>query len=319
MNQKGFEKAVESIRALEENITSAIFGKRDVVRLAIAGLLARGHLLIEDVPGIGKTTLARAVAKSVDCTFQRIQFTNDLLPSDIIGVTIYNQHTHEFEFKAGPIFASVILADEINRTTPKTQSCLLEAMNDLQISVDGVTYRLPEPFLVLATQNPVEFHGTYPLPESQLDRFMLKIRMGYPPEEDEKNMMTGRQANPPVNSLEPVVHAKDVCAMQNMTLEVTVEPALVDYIMAIIKASRTSPTIELGVSPRGAMSFFRAAQANAFVNGRDYCIPDDVKKLAVPCLSHRIIPAASLDVDSTRTETGEHAIREIMEQIPVPL
>jgi MoxR-like ATPase len=319
MNQKGFEKAVESIQALEKNITSAIFGKRDVVRLAIAGLLARGHLLIEDVPGIGKTTLARAVAKSVDCTFQRIQFTNDLLPSDIIGVTIYNQHTHEFEFKAGPIFASVILADEINRTTPKTQSCLLEAMNDLQISVDGVTYRLPEPFLVLATQNPVEFHGTYPLPESQLDRFMLKIRMGYPPEEDEKNMMTGHQANPPLSGLEPVVHAKDVCAMQNMALEVTVEPALVDYIMAIIKASRTSPSIELGVSPRGAMSFFRAAQASAFVDGRDYCIPDDVKKLAVPCLSHRIIPAASLDVDSTRTETGEHAIREIMEQIPVPL
>ncbi len=319
MNPKGFETAVESIRALEKNIASAIFGKEEAVQLAIAGLLARGHLLIEDVPGIGKTTLAHAIAKSIDCTFQRIQFTNDLLPSDIIGVTIYNQHTHEFEFKAGPIFANVILADEINRTTPKTQSCLLEAMNDLQVSVDGVTYRLPEPFLVLATQNPVEFHGTYPLPESQLDRFMLKIRMGYPPAEDEKNMMTNQQATPLVNELEPVVDAKDVCTMQNMALEVRVEPALVDYVMAIVEATRTSPSIELGVSPRGAMSFFRTAQANAFVKARDYCIPDDIKELAVPCLSHRIIPAAGLDVESTRLEIGERAISEILERIPVPL
>jgi len=319
MNPQGFEKAVESIQALEKNIARAIFGKQEVVRLAIAGLLARGHLLIEDVPGIGKTTLARAIAKSIDCTFQRIQFTNDLLPTDIIGVTIYNQHTHEFEFKAGPIFANIILADEINRTTPKTQSCLLEAMNDLQISVDGVTYRLPEPFLVLATQNPVEFHGTYPLPESQLDRFLLKVKMGYPPAEDEKGMIVGQRVTPPVSELEPVVHSKDVCAMQNMTLEVKVEPALVDYLMAIVEATRNSPAVELGVSPRGAMSFYKAAQANAFVNARDYCIPDDIKDLAIPCLSHRIIPATSLDVESTRSEIGERAINEILERIPVPL
>lgn len=319
MDPKGFEQAVESIRALEKNITSVIFGKQDVVRLAIAGLLAKGHLLIEDVPGIGKTTLAHAVARSVDCTFQRIQFTNDLLPSDIIGVTIYNQHTQEFEFKAGPIFANVILADEINRTTPKTQSCLLEAMNDLQISVDGVTYRLPEPFLVLATQNPVEFHGTYPLPESQLDRFMLKIRMGYPPSEDEKEMVTGQQVNSPIDSLEPVVDAKDVCAMQNMILEVKVEPALVEYLMSIVEATRHASAIELGVSPRGAMGYYKAAQANAFVNGRDYCTPDDIKDLAVPCLSHRIIPATGLDVESARTEIGERAISEILNRIPVPL
>ena len=319
MNPKGFEKAIESIRALENNITSVVFGKRDVVRLAIAGLLGKGHLLIEDVPGIGKTTLARAIAKSVDCTFQRIQFTNDLLPSDIIGVTIYNQHTQQFEFKAGPIFANVILADEINRTTPKTQSCLLEAMNDLQVSVDGVTYHLSEPFLVLATQNPVEFHGTYPLPESQLDRFMLKIRMGYPPGEDEKNIITGQQVRPPIDNLEPVVHAEDVCAMQNMVLEVKVETALVEYIMAIVEATRDSPSIELGVSPRGAMSFYRSSQANAFVMERDYCIPDDIKNLAIPCLSHRIIPAAGLDVESARTEIGERAIGEILERIPVPL
>ena len=319
MNPQGFEKAVESIRELEKNIATAVFGKQEVVRLALAGLLARGHLLIEDVPGVGKTTLARAIANSIDCAFQRIQFTNDLLPSDIIGVTIYNQHTHEFEFKAGPVFASVLLADEINRTTPKTQSCLLEAMNDLQVSVDGVTYRLPEPFLVLATQNPVEFHGTYPLPESQLDRFMLKIRMGYPPPEDEKSMISGQQATARVSELAPVIDAKDVCAIQNITLEVKVEPALVDYIMAIVETTRDSESIELGVSPRGAMGFYRAVQANALVMGRDYCIPDDIKELAIPCLSHRIIPAATLDVESTRTETGERAITQILESIPVPL
>jgi len=319
MNPKGFEKAAESIEALEKNIASIIFGKRDVVRMAIAGLLSKGHLLIEDVPGIGKTTLARAIAKSIDCTFQRIQFTNDLLPSDIIGVTIYNQHTQEFEFKAGPIFANVILADEINRTTPKTQSCLLEAMNDLQVSVDGVTYRLPEPFLVLATQNPVEFHGTYPLPESQLDRFMLKIRMGYPPGEDEKAMITGQQVTAPMDTLQPVVDSKDICTMQNMIPEVKVEPALVDYLMAIVDATRDSSSIELGVSPRGAMSFYKSAQANAFVNGRDYCVPDDIKELAIPCLSHRIIPATGLNVESARAEIGERAISEILARIPVPL
>lgn len=319
MNPKGFERAAESIQALEKNISSVIFGKRDVVCMALAGLLAKGHILIEDVPGIGKTTLARAIAKSIDCTFQRIQFTNDLLPSDIIGVTIYNQHTQEFEFKAGPIFANVILADEINRTTPKTQSCLLEAMNELQVSVDGITYRLPEPFLVLATQNPVEFHGTYPLPESQLDRFMLKVRMGYPPGENERVMVTGQRVSAPVETLEPVVHAKDVCAMQNMIPEVKVEPSLVDYLMAIIEATRNSPAIELGVSPRGAMSFYRAAQANAFVKGRNYCVPDDIKELSIPCLSHRIIPATGLDVENTRTEIGERAINEIIDRIPVPL
>ena len=319
MDNKGLEKATESIRALEENIASVIYGKQNVVRLALAGMLGKGHLLIEDVPGIGKTTLARAIAKSIDCTFQRIQFTSDLLPSDIIGVTIYNQHTHQFEFKAGPIFANVILADEINRTTPKTQSCLLEAMNDLQVSVDGVTYYLPKPFLVLATQNPVEFHGTYPLPESQLDRFMLKIRMGYPPNEDEKNMITGQQMMSQVESLEPVVCSEDVRAMQNMVTEVKVEAALVDYLMAIVDATRHSPEIELGVSPRAAMSFYRVAQANAFVMGRDYCIPDDVKELAIPSLSHRIIPAIRFDVDGSRTEVAERVIADILNSVPVPL
>lgn len=319
MNPKGLKEASESIRALQNNIGSVIFGKEDVVRLALAGLLGKGHILIEDVPGIGKTTLARAIAKSIDCTFQRIQFTNDLLPSDIVGVTIYNQHSQEFEFKVGPIFANVILADEINRTTPKTQSCLLEAMNDLQVSVDSVTYRLPEPFLVLATQNPVEFHGTYPLPESQLDRFMLKIRMGYPPSEDEKNMIVAQQATSPVENLESVVHSNDVRAMQNMVLEVKVESALVDYLKALVDATRRSESIELGVSPRGAMSFYRAAQAHALVMGRDYCVPDDIKDLAVPCLSHRTIPATKLDVEGGRTDVAEHAIREILNQVPVPL
>jgi MoxR-like ATPase len=319
MNVKGFEKALESIEALEKNISSVILGKPKVVRLALAALLAKGHLLIEDVPGIGKTTLARTIAKSIDCAFQRIQFTSDLLPSDIIGVTIYNQHSRQFEFKSGPIFSNVILADEINRTTPKTQSCLLEAMNDLQVSVDGVTYYLPEPFLVLATQNPIEFHGTYPLPESQLDRFMLKIRMGYPPAADERKMVTGQKLAQPVDELQPVVHAKDICMIQNIVPEVRVEAELVDYLMDIIDATRHSPAIELGVSPRGAMSYYRAAQAHAFATGRDYCIPDDFKELAVYCLSHRIIPATRLELEGARTEVAERAIGEIMNRIPVPL
>ncbi len=316
---RGLEKATESIHSLEENITTVIFGKAKVVRLAIAALLGKGHLLIEDVPGIGKTTLARAISKSIDCTFQRIQFTSDLLPSDIIGVTIYNQHTQQFEFKVGPIFANVILADEINRTTPKTQSCLLEAMNDLQVSVDGVTYELPQPFLVLATQNPIEFHGTYPLPESQLDRFMLKIRMGYPPNEDEKSMIVSQALTDPVAALEPVIHADDVRVMQNMVAEVSVDSSLVEYLMAIINATRRAPAIELGVSPRGAMAFYRAVQAYAFVMGREYCVPDDVKDLAVPCLSHRIIPATRLDLEGPRTEVAERAIEDILTQTPVPL
>jgi MoxR-like ATPase len=319
MNVKGFEKAVESIAALERNISSVIYGKENVVRLALSALLAKGHLLIEDVPGIGKTTLARAIARSIDCSFQRIQFTSDLLPSDIIGVTIYNQHTHQFEFKSGPIFSNVILADEINRTTPKTQSCLLEAMNDLQVSVDGVTYHLPEPFLVLATQNPIEFHGTYPLPESQLDRFILKIRMGYPPAEDERKMVTGQKLVVRLDELESVVHAKDVSVMQNMVTEVRVANELVDYLMSIVEATRHSSSIELGVSPRGAMSFYRAAQAHALVMGRDYCIPDDIKQLAAPCLSHRIIPATRLEVEGPRTEIAERAVDDVVNHIPVPL
>jgi MoxR-like ATPase len=309
----------ESIRALEENISSVIFGKQDVVRLTMAGLFGKGHLLIEDVPGIGKTTLARAIAKSIDCSFQRIQFTNDLLPSDIIGVTIYNQHTHQFEFKNGPIFSNVVLADEINRTTPKTQSCLLEAMNDLQISVDGITYPLPKPFLVLATQNPVEFHGTYPLPESQLDRFMLKIRIGYPPGEDERRMITGQQITAPIESLQPVIRSEDVRTIQKSVLDVKVEPTLVNYLMEIVDATRHSSAIELGVSPRGAMTLYKAAQAYALVMGRDYCIPDDIKKLAMPCLSHRIIPAMTLETDGPRTEVAERAIIDILNRIAVPV
>ncbi|MBI4830343.1 MAG: MoxR family ATPase [Candidatus Lindowbacteria bacterium] len=319
MSIKELGRTTDSIQTLIRNIASVIYGKEKVIELAVAALLGKGHLLIEDVPGIGKTTLARAIAKSIDCTFQRIQFTSDLLPSDIIGVTIYNQHTHQFEFKTGPIFANVILADEINRTTPKTQSCLLEAMNDLQVSVDGMTYHLPDPFLVLATQNPIEFHGTYPLPESQLDRFMLKIRMGYPPAEDEKQMITGQQIKAPVEEVEPVVCADDVRMMQEMVPLVRVEEALVDYLMAIVNETRRSPSIELGVSPRGAMGFYRAAQANALVKGRDYCVPDDIKTLAASCLSHRIIPATRLDLEGPRTEVAERAITEIVSRIPVPL
>ncbi len=261
---------------LVDNIERVIFGKREVVKLCVTGLLARGHLLIEDVPGMGKTTLAQGLARSIKGTFHRVQFTSDMLPSDILGVSILNQRTQEFEFRTGPIFANVVLADEVNRTPPKTQSALLEAMSEFQVSVDGKTRDLPNPFIVLATQNPIEYEGTYTLPESQLDRFMLRIEMGYPGEQDELHIMRRRDPRTDLDQLQPVLTADEVVELQNLTGTVMVEESVARYILAVIQGTREHEFVQLGASPRASVSFYEACQARALVEGRDYVAPDDV-------------------------------------------
>jgi MoxR-like ATPase len=307
------------VTQLQRSIARAIFGKEDVIQLALITLLARGHLLIEDVPGVGKTTLAQALAKSFHCTFQRIQFTSDLLPSDVLGVSVYNPESRDFEFRPGPIFANVVLADEINRTTPRTQSALLEAMNEAQVTVDGRTLPLPQPFLVIATQNPVEHHGTYPLPESQLDRFLMRIKMGYPSRETERQILRSRATDDSVGTLEPVAGVSDVISMQEAVARVKVDSSLHDYALEIVNRTRKSDQLALGVSPRGTLMLQRAAQARAFLEGREYCLPDDFKQLAVAVFSHRVVAStrhASLQKKSESTET---VLREIVDSVRVPL
>ncbi|MBI5167653.1 MAG: MoxR family ATPase [candidate division NC10 bacterium] len=306
------------IQVLQDNIQKVIVGKPEAVRLSLVALLARGHLLIEDVPGVGKTTLAHSLARSLGGTFQRIQFTSDLLPSDILGVSIYDQRTGEFQFKPGPIFANVVLADEINRTTPKTQSSLLEAMNDFQVSVDHRTYKLPRPFIVLATQNPLEYQGTHPLPESQMDRFLLRIRIGYPQEVDEKRILQGRRAVSSVEELGPVISAEEVLVLQRCVEGVRVDESLVDYLMAIVQATRRSEALALGVSPRGSLSLHRAAQALAFIEGRDYCVPDDIKSLAISALAHRVMAKTRWRLGEGRTEEEEEILWGILQETPIP-
>jgi MoxR-like ATPase len=308
----------QKIDALHNNIGLVIKGKPEAISLAIITLLARGHLLIEDAPGVGKTILAQSLAMSIHSAFQRIQFTSDLLPSDIVGVPIYNPQKSTFEFKQGPIFTNIVLVDEINRTSPKTQSSLLEAMNEFQVSVDGQTYPLPQPFMVVATQNPLEYHGTYPLPESQLDRFMTRTHMGYPPVAAEKEILTHIRIEEEVKGLQPVMSGQEVIAMQQLVDEIRVEDEILTYVMAIVTATRNSDHLRLGISPRGALFLVRAAKAKAFMEGRDYCIPDDVKTLVLPVLSHRIIPASGYGIDGYREES-EKLLMEITEHIPVPL
>jgi MoxR-like ATPase len=312
-----FMAFLELIRRLEFNVARALVGKPEVVRLAVIGLLARGHLLIEDVPGVGKTTLAHALAKSLGVSFQRIQFTSDLLPSDILGVSIYDGKTGEFVFKPGPLFSNIVLADEINRTTPKTQSSLLEAMNEHQVSLDHHTYRLPRPFMVLATQNPLEYQGTHPLPESQLDRFLLKIRIGYPDRNDEKEILKGAGAAA-LEQIEPVLSAEEVTNLQATTEKVRVEESLLDYVMAIVGATRRSPLLTLGVSPRGALALLRASQAHALVDGREYVVPDDIKRLAVPALAHRVLVRARLERAAGSELEADAIIDALLQEIPVP-
>jgi MoxR-like ATPase len=312
-------EAHEKVNTLCENIARVIVGKDDVIRLVVVGLLARGHILIEDIPGIGKTTLANALAKSLSCSFQRIQFTSDLLPSDILGISIYNPREHAFQFQKGPIFANVVLADEINRTTPKTQSCLLEAMNDRQVSIDSATYALPRPFIVIATQNPVEHHGTFPLPESQLDRFMLHINIGYPTPDQEERLLQTRRGRDPLEDIAPVLTVSDVLELQTVVDSVRIDATLTTYIMDMVTATRKSNLIEVGVSPRGSLAMYRLAQARALVEGRDYCIPDDIKELAVPAFAHRIVLSSDYGPRGPHSTAANQVIREIIEGVPVPL
>ncbi|MFN9371384.1 MAG: AAA family ATPase [Planctomycetaceae bacterium] len=282
------------IEALEKNIGEILLGKRDPVRLALVALLAGGHVLIEDAPGVGKTVLGKALARSLDSPFRRLQFTPDLLPSDILGSSVYLPNKGDFEFRPGPIFTSVLLADEINRTTPRTQSALLEAMSEGQVSVDGQTYKLPEPFFVIATQNPFEFEGTYPLPENQLDRFTLCMEVGYPSREAEKQALVLHRQGEPVDHLKPVVSAQQLQELQRQVREVKVSDAINDYVMDIVEATRQHDQLSLGLSTRGALTLYRAVQSQAFVEGRDYATPDDVKKM-VPCVvAHRVLCRGSV-------------------------
>jgi len=312
-------EAVARIEHLQSAVETVIKGKPEAVRLAIVTLIAGGHLLIEDVPGIGKTTLAHALARALDCSFQRIQFTSDLLPSDVIGLSVYNQHRGVFDWKPGPIFANVVLADEINRTTPKTQSALLEAMGEGHVTVEGITHPLPEPFIVIATQNPIEHHGTYPLPESQLDRFMLRLRIGYPDSEDEKLILRDRVGVEPLDNLRPIMSGEDVAQLQRNVAEVAVKDTLVDYLMRIVAATRATEMLDLGVSPRGSLALFRAAQALALTEDRDYCVPDDIKRLVVPICAHRVVVSTRFSSSLRRGEEAEAVLHEIMKTVSVPV
>jgi len=304
---------------LQESIETVVRGKREAVRLALVCLLAEGHLLIEDVPGVGKTTLAHSLARVFDCTFRRIQFTSDLLPSDILGVSLFNQAGQTFSFRKGPIFANVVLADELNRTTPKTQSALLEAMSEGKVSVDNQTHPLPRPFMVIATQNPVEHHGTYPLPESQLDRFLLRIKMGYPDNGAEKDILRRQNHLPDMEHIQPLMRAEDILQAQASVDRVRVEESLLDYIMAIVEATRRSEFLLIGASPRGSLALRRAAQALAYYEGRDYCIPDDIKQLALPVLAHRVIVSSKYSSPYKRSEEAEAILAEILRSIEVPI
>jgi MoxR-like ATPase len=311
----GLERTAEPIRRLEENIARVIRGKREVIRQAVVCLLARGHLLIEDVPGVGKTTLAQGLARSLGLSFQRIQFTSDLLPSDIIGVSIFNQKTQDFEFVPGPLFANVVLADEINRATPKTQSALLEAMSERQVSVERRRFVLPEPFVVLATQNPLEFQGTFPLPESQLDRFLMSLSLGYPPHHDERELLLSGGVEDLLQHLQPVVSQPELLALQSRVQQVRVAEKLADYILAIADTTRRGGEFLLGVSTRGAQSLYRGVQALALAEGRTYAVPDDVQRLAVPVLAHRVaLRRGGVDLDST-----SKALERVIAATPVPL
>lgn len=312
--------SAELIAGLEANVARVIRGKPIAIRHAVIALVARGHLLIEDVPGVGKTTLAHALASSIGGSFKRIQFTSDLLPSDIVGVSVLDPKTGQFEFRKGAIFANLILADEINRTTPRTQSALLEAMNDAQVSVDGRSYALERPFLVIATQNPQEHYGTYPLPESQMDRFLLRIRMDYPSAEDEKRILLespGRPADA-LADLGPVLRQDDVRALQDAADAVHLAPELAEYIVAVARESRRSPYLALGVSPRGELSWRNAARAAALADGRDYVLPDDLKALALPVLAHRVVPASPADASGRARQDVERVLLDILERLPAP-
>ena len=310
------EEPATLLNRLLQNVGSVVLGKPEAIKLAVVALLAEGHLLLEDVPGVGKTLLARAIAASIDCSFRRLQFTPDLLPSDILGSSVYNNVTGEFTFKPGPIFANVVLADEVNRTTPRTQSALLEAMSDGQVSVEGETHLLEPPFLVIATQNPYEFEGTYVLPESQLDRFMIRLRMGYPLRSEERRVLASHRAGEPVEALGSVLTGQDVRSLQQAVRQVKVDDSISEYLLDIVHATREGDDLQVGVSTRGALTFYRAAQGLAFVSGRDYVVPDDLKALAVPVLAHRVVGKSFLQAGEFAA--AEAIIREIVDRLRVP-
>ncbi|MCE7948313.1 MAG: MoxR family ATPase [Chloroflexi bacterium CFX4] len=309
-------KAIQTVaERLIENVSRVIIGKRNEIRLTVIGLLCQGHVLLEDVPGVGKTMLAKALARSIGCTFSRIQFTPDMLPSDVTGVSVFNQQTREFEFRAGPIFAQVVLADEINRATPKTQAALLEAMEERQVTVDGITYQVEPPFMVLATQNPIEYEGTFPLPEAQLDRFLLRLRLGYPTPQEEMAMLDAQQIRHPLTSIGQVLSVEELLNTQRLIRNVAVSEDVKRYIIEIVTATRHHPDIYLGASPRGALALYRTAQARAAIAGRDHVIPDDVKALAEATLAHRVIvgPSARL-----KEITARAIIQSMLAALPVP-
>lgn len=309
----------ELLSRVQRSVESVIRGKDEVIQLALVGLFARGHLLIEDVPGVGKTTLAHSLARSFNCTFHRIQFTSDMLPSDVIGVSVFSQQTQRFDFRPGPVFANIVLADEINRTTPKTQSALLEAMNEFQVTADNRTYALPQPFLVMATQNPIEHHGTYPLPESQLDRFLMRLRIGYPDAASEKEILRNFADSEPLAKIEPVMSAEEAVEVQQAVRRVTVDDQLMNYTLSIVEKTRQHEYLSLGVSPRGSMSLYRAAQALALMEGRSYCIPDDFKRLILPVFAHRCVVSSRYLSTLKKSDQAEAILKEITESTPVPL
>ncbi len=300
---------------LINNVEKVIIGKHEEIKLTLVGLLCRGHLLIEDVPGVGKTMLARSIAKSIGCTFRRIQFTPDMLPSDVTGVSIFNQKTREFEFRPGPVMAQIVLTDEINRATPKTQSALLEAMQEQQVTVDGITHPIPAPFLILATQNPIEYEGTFPLPEAQLDRFMMRISLGYPSPKDEISMLDSQQYVHPVDTLEQVIVIQELLEAQEKVREVYVDSLIKEYIVSMVNATRNHPDVYLGASPRGSLALYKTGQARAAILGRDYVIPDDVKALAMSALAHRLIVSPSARIKEVDPKA---VVEEILNSLPVP-
>jgi MoxR-like ATPase len=310
-----FPYLAQTASRVREAVESVIEGKPDVVKVALTVLLAEGHLLIEDVPGVGKTMLSKALARSIDCSVRRIQFTPDLLPSDVTGVSVYNQETHDFEFRPGGIFANIVVGDEINRASPKTQSALLECMEEAQVTVDGTTYHLELPFMVIATQNPIEMEGTYPLPEAQRDRFMARVSMGYPSAQAELEMLDAHGANSPLDDLEPVTDAREVAKLIDIVQGVYVAEAVKQYTIALVTATRHSPDLRLGASPRATLHLIRAARAAAALDDREYVLPDDIQTLAIPVLAHRLLPAAEAQI---ARRTAEQVVADLVRTVPVP-
>ncbi len=311
---------LDLLSRLVDEVEVVFHGKRDVVRLSVAALLARGHILFEDIPGVGKTTLAHALARALGLTFRRIQFTSDLLPTDVLGVSVYDPRSAEFETRPGPIFTNVVLADEINRAPPRTQSGLLQAMQEGRVTIDDETFELPRPFLVMATQNPLEHHGTYPLPESQLDRFLMRLTIGYPDRDAERRiLMESVQVEEMIDRIEPVLGADQVLHLQERVEEVHVDSSLVDYLMTLVRKTRDDDRLQIGVSPRGAISLFRASRAYAMVDGRDYLAPDDVERLVIPCLAHRLLPRGVTSATADAHEEAARILDDIRGEVPVPV